>query len=130
MIVIDASAMVEALIGRDVDEELLGALAGDVAAPHLLDVEVLSILRGLVRGSKLDEQAAVTAHAHHFGLTIHRCETDPVSQRVWDLRHRYTAYDASYIAVAEALGAPLHTCDAKLASGGHHATVRVHGRTH
>ena len=50
MIVIDASAMVEALVGRDADEELLQALSGDLDAPHLLDVEVLSVLRGLLFG--------------------------------------------------------------------------------
>ena len=53
MIVIDASAMVEALVGRDVEASLLDALAGDVAAPHLLDIEVVSVLRGLVLGHKL-----------------------------------------------------------------------------
>ena len=53
MIVLDASAMVEALVGRAPDEELLNALNGDVDAPHLLDVEVLSVLRGLLRGGKL-----------------------------------------------------------------------------
>ena len=49
MIVVDASAVVEALVGREVDPTLLDAMAGDLAAPHLLDVEVLSALRGMVR---------------------------------------------------------------------------------
>ena len=58
MIVIDASAMVEALVGRTPDTELLDALAGELGAPHLLDVEVVSVLRGLVLGGKIPPEAA------------------------------------------------------------------------
>lgn len=130
MIVVDASAMVEALVGRDVDEVLLEALAGEVAAPHILDVEVLSVLRGLVLGRKLAEHAASAARIVHFGFLIDRHETAPLAERIWDLRHHYTSYDATYIALAEAFEAPLHTCDAKLDSGGHNAVVHVHGQTH
>lgn len=125
MIVIDASAMVEALVGRDVDTRLLDALAGEVAAPHLLDVEVLSVLRGLALGGKLAPEAAETARPDHFALTITRHEAGPLADRIWQLRHRYTSYDAVYLALAEGLAAPLYTCDAKLAAGGHHAQVRV-----
>ncbi|MEI2825516.1 MAG: type II toxin-antitoxin system VapC family toxin [Dermatophilaceae bacterium] len=130
MIVVDASAMVEALVGRDVDEVLLNALAGDVAAPHILDVEVLSVLRGLVLGRKLGEHEASAAREVHFDFVIDRHATAPLADRIWDLRHQYTSYDATYIAMAEALQAPLHTCDAKLDSGGHNADVHVHGQTH
>lgn len=125
MIVIDASAMVEALVGRDVDAELLAGLAGEVAAPHLLDVEVCSVLRGLVLGLKLDDAVAEDARQDHFAFTIHRHELQPLADRVWSLRHQFTTYDASYLALAEALEAPLYTCDAKLISDGHHADVRV-----
>ena len=125
MIVIDASAMVEALVGRDVDTELLDALAGEVAAPHLLDVEVLSVLRGLALGGKLPPDAAEAARRDHFAFTIARHEAEPLADRIWRLRHRYTSYDAAYLALAEGLAAPLYTCDAKLAAGGHHAQVRV-----
>jgi len=125
VIVVDASAMVEALVGRDVDAELLDALLGEVAAPHLLDVEVLSVLRGLALGGKLAPEAAESARADHFAFTITRHETGPLADRIWRLRHRYTSYDAAYIALAEGLAVPLFTCDAKLAAGGHHAQVRV-----
>lgn len=64
MIVIDASAMVEALVGRDVEASLLDALAGDVAAPHLLDIEVVSVLRGLVLGHKLPQPSPEAALSH------------------------------------------------------------------
>lgn len=126
----DASAMIEALVGREVDESLLNALAGEVAAPHVLDVEVLSVLRGLVLGRKLRPDLADAARVDHFDLLIVRHGTSPLAERIWSLRHQYTSYDAAYLALAEALDAPLHTCDAKLDSGGHKVTVQVHQRTH
>ncbi|WP_109473714.1 type II toxin-antitoxin system VapC family toxin [Ornithinimicrobium cavernae] len=130
MIVIDASAMVEALVGREVDEELLDALGSEVAAPHLLDVEVLSVLRGLELGRKLARERADAARIDHFDLHILRHDTAPLAERIWELRHQHTAYDAAYLALAEALNAPLHTCDAKLAGTSHDARVHVHSRTH
>lgn len=130
MIVVDASAMVEALIGREADDELLDALTDGVSAPHLLDVEVLSVLRGLLRGGKLDPAAAEQARREHFLLAIDRFEVAPLADRIWQLRHRYTSYDAAYLALAEALEAPLLTCDGKLDSGGHDARVHVLHRTH
>ncbi len=125
MIIVDASAMVEALVGRAPDEELLHALSGDVDAPHLLDVEVLSVLRGLLLGGKLDALAAEQARLDHFAFTITRHETAPLSERIWQLRHQFTSYDASYLSLAEALQAPLYTCDAKLATRGHNAQVHL-----
>jgi predicted nucleic acid-binding protein len=68
MIVIDASAMIEALVGREADNELLDALQGSVHAPHLLDVEVLSVLRGLALSRKLAPDAADQARADYFAL--------------------------------------------------------------
>ena len=130
MIVLDASAMVEALIGRDVADELLGALTDGIHAPHLLDVEVMSVLRGLLLGGKLDPELAEEARRDHFAFAITRYETPPLADRVWQLRHQYTSYDAAYLALAEALEAPLYTCDAKLDSGGHHAHVRLLHQTH
>lgn len=125
MIVIDASAMIEALVGRDVDTELLDALVGEVAAPHLLDVEVLSVLRALLLGRTLEPHVAETARQDHFAFTITRHETGPLADRIWQLRHRYTSHDATYLALAEGLAVPLYTCDAKFAAGGHHAQVQV-----
>jgi predicted nucleic acid-binding protein len=130
VIVVDASAMIQALVGREVDHELLEALAGEVRAPHLLDVEVLSVLRGLLLGGRLEPGAAEAARRDHFAFSIIRHELEPLADRVWQLRHQYTTYDSCYLALAEGLEAPLYTCDAKLASAGHDADVRVVPRTH
>ena len=125
MIVVDASAMVEALTGHDADDDLLDALQGDVHAPHLLDVEVISVLRGLQLGGKLAPAAAELARHDLFAFTITRHDTQPLADRVWSLRHQFTSFDGCYLALAEALGVPLYTCDAKLAAAGHGADVRV-----
>jgi predicted nucleic acid-binding protein len=130
MIVIDASAMVEALVGRQVDDELLNALREDIHAPHLLDVEVLSVLRGLTLSGKLKPRAAEQARTDHFEFTIARYELAGLTDRVWELRNNHTTYDACYLALAEALAAPLYTCDGKLAHDGHDAQVRVFPRSH
>lgn len=130
MIVIDASAMVEALVGRDIEPELLDALAGDLDAPHLLDVEVSSVLRSLELGHKLAPDVAEQARNDHFAFTITRHGLEPFAERIWRLRHQFTAHDASYLALAEALAIPLYTCDAKLAASGHTAEVKVVSRSH
>ncbi|HYN29999.1 MAG TPA: type II toxin-antitoxin system VapC family toxin [Dermatophilaceae bacterium] len=125
MIVVDASAMVEALVGQEPHEDLLSALAGEVDAPSLVDVEVLAALRGLSLGGKLDRGQAEQALRDHCSLTITRHPVSPFADRIWHLRHQLTAYDACYVALAEALRAPLYTCDARLARAGHDAEVRV-----
>jgi predicted nucleic acid-binding protein len=125
LIVIDASAMTQALVGRVTAPELLAALAGDIAAPHLLDVEVLSALRGLTLGGKLAPEAADAARADHFAFTITRYEMRLFAERVWELRHQFGSYDACYLALAEGLDVPLYTCDSKLDSDAHGAEVRV-----
>lgn len=129
MILIDASAMVEALIGRDADQELLDGLAGDISAPHLLDIEVMSVLRGLTLGGGLSVDDAETARRNHFAFTIQRYEAAPLAERIWQLRHQFTSYDACYLALAEALKVTLFTCDRKLTGGGHNAEVVVFPRS-
>ncbi len=129
MIVIDASAMVEALVGQDIDEELLAALSGELDAPHLLDIEVLSALRSLTLAGKLSSDVAERAREDHFLFNITRHATALLAERMWQLRHQFTSYDASYLALAEALDAPLYTCDIRLASPGHGADVRLISRS-
>ena len=126
MIVIDASAIIQVLVGRDPGPALLDAVAGDLAAPHILDVEVLSALRGMVLGGGLLLEAAESARRSYADLVITRYEAALLADRVWALRTQYTSYDAMYLALAEGLGAPLVTCDRKLDAGGHHAEVVVY----
>ena len=130
MMVIDASAMIEALVGRRAEDELLDALQGDVHAPHLLDVEVLSVLRGLTLSGKLKSAAAEQACIDYLALTVARYEVQPLAERMWELRHNYTTYDAYYLALAEALAVPLYTCDQKLDGEGHRAQIKVVARSH
>jgi predicted nucleic acid-binding protein len=130
VIIIDASAMIEALVGRDADDQLLDALQTNVHAPHLLDVEVLSVLHGLTLAGKLKPETAEQARNDYFSLTIARYELHGLAHRVWQLRHNHTTYDACYLALAEALQAPLYTCDRKLDTDAHSAEVLILPRTH
>jgi predicted nucleic acid-binding protein len=130
MIVIDASAMVEALVGCSPDDELLDALQAEVHAPHLLDVEVLSVLRGLALSGKVRTEAAELACTDYFAFVIVRHELHPLSDRIWALRNNHTTYDACYLVLAEALAAPLYTCERKLDNDGHGAQVSVFPRSH
>lgn len=112
MIVIDASAFIDAVDGRpDVVERLVDE---DVHAPHLLDVEVLSALRRLVAAGRLDEQRAAEALRILEKGDIHRHPHTPLLPIIWSLRDRVSPYDASYVALAAALHAPLLTTDRKL----------------
>lgn len=122
--------MAEALVGRAPSEELLGLLACDgVHAPHLLDVEVTSVLRGLELAHAITPERARQALDDYWSFTIERHDLEPLSGRVWELRHQFTSYDAAYIALAEALASPVLTCDRKLQTNGHRATVRLMSRT-
>lgn len=123
MIVLNASAMVEALVGAEPSAELLLALEGEIHAPHLLDGEVLSVLRGLERGSVLEPERAQQALDDYWSFTVIRHDLEPLVGRIWQLRHQFTSYDAAYVALAEALDTPLVTCDRKLATAGHRAQV-------
>jgi len=85
-------------------------------APHLIDVEVAQVLRRFVAGRRLTEGRAEEALEDLGDLPLTRYPHGVLLQRVWALRHNLTAYDAVYVALAEALEAPLVTRDAKMAS--------------
>jgi predicted nucleic acid-binding protein len=128
VLVVDTSAVIAALAGRPPHHEVVDRLAGDgdLAAPHLLDVEFLHALRRLVLGRQLGEDRAADARDDFAALVIARYEHTLVADRVWELRHGLTAYDATFVALAELLEAPLVTCDARLARApGHRATVEL-----
>jgi predicted nucleic acid-binding protein len=82
--------------------------------PHLAIIETTSVLRGLVRASKLSESRADGALVDLVELPFIRHAHEPLLKRIWQLRTNLTAYDAAYVALAEALDATLVTCDARL----------------
>jgi predicted nucleic acid-binding protein len=127
LIVIDASALLELVLGTDLAEEVAArALAPDerLHAPHLLDIEVAQALRRLVRLEEITPARAQQALDDHQALVIERYAHQPLLSRIWQLRDAVSAYDAAYVALAEALGARLLTCDSKLGrSHGHRAQV-------
>jgi predicted nucleic acid-binding protein len=103
-------------------------LADDVAlhAPHLLDVEVAQVLRRYARAREVGVARATQALADFMDMRVERYPMEPLLGRIWALRDNVTAYDAAYIALAEALDAPVVTCDARLASStGHGASIEV-----
>ncbi len=128
MLVVDTSAVLEALAARDPAPGLVERLAGDdgLHGPHLLDTELLHALRRLTRTGAISEERAADARGDFAELALARYPHEPLNDRVWELRHNLTAYDATFVALAEALGVPLVTCDARLASAsGHRARVEL-----
>jgi predicted nucleic acid-binding protein len=126
--VIDVSAMVEVLTGTKPDVGLRKrVMLGQLAAPELFDIEAAHVLRKLERRGVLSERDATDALTDIGNAPIARAPHVPLMQRAWELRHCISAYDAAYIALAEHLGVPLVTCDAKLAgSNGHDAKVELY----
>jgi predicted nucleic acid-binding protein len=97
-----------------------------IHAPHLLDVEVTQVLRRLVQRKEVTVARAEQALDDLAKLLIERHEHLSLVRRVWQLRDSISAYDGVYVALAEALDAPLLTCDARLAGAhGHRATIEL-----
>ncbi|MBZ5736597.1 type II toxin-antitoxin system VapC family toxin [Nocardioides mangrovi] len=117
--VLDASVIVELLIvsplGRRVAGELPSRRAGGLHIPHLAVVETASVLRGLVLGSRVATDRAEGALADLAVLPCTRWPVEGLLPRLWQLRDNLTAYDATYVALAEALDAELVTADRRLA---------------
>lgn len=129
MIVLDASAAVDMLVGTPAGGRVTQRIledGGPAHAPHLLDVEVTSALRRGVKRRVLDAVRATEALDDFAYLSLVRHPHGPLLPRMWALRDNLSAYDAAYVALAEELGAPLLTLDARLASaGGHKATIEL-----
>ena len=129
MIVLDASALVEWLLrtasGRRVEARLLDN-ATTLHAPHVVDLEIAQALRRLVAANQIDAELADYALADFSHVALRRYRHDLFLPRIWELRPTLTAYDAAYVALAEALGAPIITCDRRAASSrGHHARFEL-----
>ncbi len=100
------------------------ALGGPLLAPSLIDAEVLHVLRRYAFAGFISSASADRAIGELKGLDMTRYPHRDLIERVWALRHNLTAYDATYVALAEALDAPLITCDARLAAAPGH-TARI-----
>lgn len=118
MIVVDASVLAIALIddGRSGGTVRRDLSMQDLAAPHLVDLEFVSVVRRLVASGRLGSERAGQAVQDLTDLPIRRCDHVPLVRRCWELRNNVTAYDAAYVALAEALDIPLWTADARLAA--------------
>jgi predicted nucleic acid-binding protein len=129
LIVVDASALLEILLHTPRAGQLIKrafAAAERMHAPHLLDIEVVQVLRRLVQRKEITRARAEQALDDLENLVIERHAHPPLISRVWQLRESLTAYDGAYVALAEALAAPLLTCDAKLAGAhGHRASIEL-----
>lgn len=119
MIVVDASALLEFLLQTDLGARVEARLfrdADELHAPHLVDVEIVQVLRRLVRTRELASGRAEEAIADLTDLDLHRHPHLDLLRRAWKLRDNLTAYDAMYVALAEAIEAPIVTCDRPLAN--------------
>jgi predicted nucleic acid-binding protein len=129
MIVIDASAVLEALLhmpAATAVEARLFAPSETLHAPHLLDVEVAQVLRRFAARGEIAPERGRSALADLADFPLQRYPHDLLLPRIWELRDVVTAYDAAYVALAEALDAPLLTRDRRLAAAsGHRARVEL-----
>jgi len=127
MIVVDASVALEILIRTPLGAKHTERIGHeDVHAPHLIDVECLNALRRLIFGGGLSANTAEEALRGLRDWRMERHELTPLLPRIWELRNSISAYDASYVALAEALDAPLLTCDVKLSRArGHMARIEL-----
>jgi predicted nucleic acid-binding protein len=129
LIVVDASVLLEALLrtpAARTAEDRLFAPGQTLHAPHLLDVEVAQVIRRYAATGDIDGERGAIALADLADLPLRRYPHDLLLPRIWALRKNLTAYDAAYVALAEALDAPLLTRDRRLAgAAGHRAQIEL-----
>ena len=129
MIVLDTSAVVDWLLqtpaGRRIEQRIY-ARQETLHSVHLLDVELVQVLRRLVREGTLTPRRAEEAMEDLASLRIARYAPVLLLQRIWQLRQNLSAYDAAYVALAEQLQSPLITRDKRIAAApGHKASIEV-----
>ena len=124
----DASAILEVLLqtpaARRVSRVLFAA-SQTLHAPHLIDLEIAQVLRRYVRSAIISADRGTEALSDFLDLPLTRYPHFVLLPRVWQMRHNLTAYDAAYLALAEALDAPLITRDRALARTGSRARVEL-----
>lgn len=122
MLVIDTSAALAALTASDPPPGLLERLAADsdLHAPHLIDTEFLHALRRMTISGQISQERAADARTDFADLALTRYPHQPLSDRIWELRHNLTAYDATFVALAETLDAILVSCDGRLSAAPKH----------
>lgn len=114
-LVVDCSTMIDALVVLDNTVSLSQLTEHELHAPHLIDYEFLSALKRLSSSAALPVNLAREALDLWRMLDLKRHPAGSGATRIWDLRHNFSAYDASYVALAEALDAPLLTVDHRMA---------------
>ena len=116
--VLDASGVVELLLntasGRRLSARLLAETEG-VHVPHLIDAEIAQVLHRFVLRELLDARSGAAALRRWQDFDVDRYPHEPLLNRVWELRANVTAYDATYLALAEALSMVFVTGDRRLA---------------
>ena len=129
MIVVDASALLETLLRTPAADAVQARLLDpreSLHAPHLVDIEIAQVLRRYAATGQIDGARGRVALADLADFPLRRYPHDFLLSRVWELRNNLTAYDAAYVALAEALDAPLLTRDRRLAAAsGHNALVEL-----
>jgi predicted nucleic acid-binding protein len=129
VIVVDASALLEVLLrtsAAKVVEDRMFAPRQTLHAPHLLDVEVAQVIRRYAASGEIGAERGRIALADLADFPLRRYPHDFLLPRIWALRNNLTAYDAAYVALAEALEAPLLTRDRRLAiAAGHRAQIEL-----
>lgn len=125
MIVVDASALLDVLLrtpAAGAIEARLFEPGETLHAPHLVDLEVVQVIRRHAADGVIDARRGGAMLAYLAGFPLHRYPHYSLLPRVWELRNNFTAYDAAYVALAETLAAPLLTLDRHLASAARHYT--------
>jgi predicted nucleic acid-binding protein len=129
VIVVDASALLEVLLrtpAAEAVEQRIFDNRSTLHTPHLLDIEVAQVIRRYAANGEIDGERGRAALADLTDLPLRRYSHDFLLPRIWALRNNLSAYDAAYVALAEALGAPLVTRDRRLAgAAGHHARIEL-----